>query len=200
MNKTLSDDLINTWIKRYRQHLECEKPDRVELERHIKQVERDYKARTKADFPESKDSADKMFPHEFLYLLCNTNNRVERLKRIAKPEFSIDKKSIKKYEMKPLDAQRLDKIYRLEKKAFERQTPNLVLKRTLNSEVAGMKLRWEGIQQHQSKKKHSKNESHSVKEKRSLKKQQYLNRTQDDIAQQEYEKMLVDPQFYKQIK
>jgi hypothetical protein len=59
-------------------------------------------------------SKDRLFLHEFLYLLCNTKNRNEMYSKVPGAEFTIEKKSIKKYEMQPLDAKRLDKIFNLD--------------------------------------------------------------------------------------
>jgi hypothetical protein len=71
----MSDDLIRQWIKKCRPYFECEKKERKDLEKHIKQVEKQLKEKKKLVFPEDKDSHDKLFPHEFLFLLCNTRNR-----------------------------------------------------------------------------------------------------------------------------
>jgi hypothetical protein len=50
-------------------------------------------------YPDDPDSHDKLFPHEFLFLLCNTKNRLEMFNKLPKPEFTAERKSIKKYEM-----------------------------------------------------------------------------------------------------
>jgi len=47
------------------------------------------------NFPEDSDSHDKLFPHEFLFLLCNTRNRIEMINNLPKPEFTTERTSIK---------------------------------------------------------------------------------------------------------
>ncbi len=69
------------------------------------------------------------------------------------PEFTIERKSIKQYEMQALDAIRLDRIFKLEtkemsKKAVEQgatHNPYKVMAKALDSEVQGRKFRFEGI-------------------------------------------------------
>lgn len=71
------------------------------------------------------------------------------------PEFTTERKSIKQYEMQPLDAIRLDRIFKLEtkdmtKKAQEQGVvtnnhPNLIMAKALDAEVQGRKFRFEGI-------------------------------------------------------
>lgn len=99
VNKTMSEDLIRAWIKKCRPQLECEQPDRKEFENHIKKVERELKNKKKMEFPDVQISNERLFPHEFLFLLCNCKNRIEAITKLQKPEFTTERKSIKKYEM-----------------------------------------------------------------------------------------------------
>lgn len=66
------------------------------------------------NYPDDGPPIEKLFPHEFLFLLCNARNRLELINKIPKANFSIDKDNIKKYEMQPLDARRLDQIFKLD--------------------------------------------------------------------------------------
>lgn len=114
INKTVSDQLISAWIKKNRPMLECEKKERKEFEKYIKGVEKDLKDTKGMIYPDDKDSNDKLFIHEFLFLLSNCKGRNELIMKLQGPEFNIKRKNIKQYEMQPLDALRLDRIFRLE--------------------------------------------------------------------------------------
>jgi hypothetical protein len=114
INKTISDDLVKHWIKKNRHLLECEKRDRKDFEKYVRHVERELKEKKNLDYPDEKDSHDKLFPHEFLFLLCNTRNRIDMISKLPKPEFTTERKSIKQYDMQPLDALRLDHIYKID--------------------------------------------------------------------------------------
>lgn len=52
-----------------------------------------------------------MFPHEFLYLVTNAKARHDVLIEQKAPKLTIEKKSIKAYEMEEVDAKRLDWLY-----------------------------------------------------------------------------------------
>lgn len=67
-------------------------------------------------YPDEKDSNDKLFIHEFLFLLCNAKNRNEVILKLPKPEFTTERKSIRQYDMQPLDALRLDRIFKIDLK------------------------------------------------------------------------------------
>ena len=41
--------------------------------------------------------------------------------KLPKPEFTTERKSIKKYEMHPLDALRLDRIFKIDLKNFSKK-------------------------------------------------------------------------------
>ena len=120
INKTISEELINQWIKKCRPELECEKKDRIQLELSMKLIEQGLKKKKGMVYPDDQDSHDMLFPHEFLFLMCNTKNRLDIIGRMPKPEFTTAKKSIKRYEMQPLDAIRLDKVYQVDMKFFHK--------------------------------------------------------------------------------
>ena len=67
-----------------------------------------------SDYPDDKDSTDKLFIHEFLFLLCNGKGRNDTITKLTKPKFTTDRESIKQYEMQALDARRLDRIFKME--------------------------------------------------------------------------------------
>ena len=91
INKTMSEDLIRSWIKKCRPFLECEKQERKDFDNQVKKVEKELKAKTHVDFEGEIGSADRIFPHEFLFLLCNTKSRLEQIKRLPLPEFTIER-------------------------------------------------------------------------------------------------------------
>lgn len=68
------------------------------------------------DFELEETSENKIFPHEFLFLICNAKSRLECLAEEQKGELNIAKKCIKAYEMEDIDAARLDYIYDLDVK------------------------------------------------------------------------------------
>ena len=79
--------------------MECEKSERKVFELHVRQVEKQLKEMKKMTYPDDSDSHDKLFPHEFLFLLCNTCNRIDMISKLPKPEFTKERKSIKQYDM-----------------------------------------------------------------------------------------------------
>lgn len=95
INKTASEELVRQWIKKNRPFLECEKKERKEFERHVRHVERELKAEKNMDYPDDQDSMDKLFIHEFLFLLCNGRGKIETIQKLPMPEFTIERKSIK---------------------------------------------------------------------------------------------------------
>jgi hypothetical protein len=51
--------------------LECEKKERKDFEKYVRGVEKDLKEKKSMSYPDDKDSNDKLFIHEFLFLLAN---------------------------------------------------------------------------------------------------------------------------------
>lgn len=62
-------------------------------------VEKELKEKKNYTYPEDPSNNDKLFPHEFLFLLCNARNRLELINKLPKPEFTTERRNIKKYEM-----------------------------------------------------------------------------------------------------
>jgi hypothetical protein len=118
------------------------KRERRDFERYVRRVESELKEAKKMDYNDEKDSTDKLFIHEFLFLLCNASGRIEQIGKLQKPEFTIQRKSIKRYEMQALEAMRLDTLFKIELKdigQFAKDTgghnPKEVLRKALDSEV-----------------------------------------------------------------
>jgi hypothetical protein len=99
INKTVSEELIRQWIKKNRPVMECEKKERRDFEKHVRTVEKDLKDQKGMTYPDDSSSNDKMFIHEFLFLLCNSRARVDMISKLPKPEFTIERRSIRRYEM-----------------------------------------------------------------------------------------------------
>jgi hypothetical protein len=95
INKAASDVLIKKWIKKNRPYFECEKKERKEFEKYVSKVEKDLKAEKQMTYPDDKDSTDRLFIHEFLFLLCNSKPRNEKITKLPKPEWTTERKSIK---------------------------------------------------------------------------------------------------------
>lgn len=51
--------------------------ERRDFERYVRRVESDLKERKQMDYTDEKDSSDKLFIHEFLFLLSNASGRIE---------------------------------------------------------------------------------------------------------------------------
>lgn len=79
INKTVSEELIRQWIIKNRPKLECMKKERRDFERYVRKVETDLKDKKHMDYNEEKDSSDKLFIHEFLFLLSNASGRIEQI-------------------------------------------------------------------------------------------------------------------------
>ena len=97
---------------------------------------------------EERTSQDRLFPHEFLFLICNAKNRHDMIKALPKAESSIERKSIKKYQMPYLDSLRLDKLYKMEEGFFSRdlsKNPKDIVIRIMNNDINRKILRFEGI-------------------------------------------------------
>ncbi len=95
INKAVSEELIKQWIIKNKPYLECMKKERIDFERYVKGVERDLKEEKRMSYPDDKDSSEKLFIHEFLFLLCNTSPRIEMIPRLPRPERTTERKSIK---------------------------------------------------------------------------------------------------------
>ena len=104
-------------------------------------------------YPDDQNSTDKLFIHEFLFLLCNTRGRNEMIHKLPKPEWTTERKNIKRYEMQALDALRLDRLFKLDindvgayiKASGGNHEPTVVMQKELNSEVFNKNFRFEGI-------------------------------------------------------
>eukprot|EP00347_Sterkiella_histriomuscorum_P008430 403345124 len=203
INRTMSEELIRSWIKKCRPQLECEKQDRKQFEKQVRQIERDLKEKKKLNYPEDQDSHDKLFPHEFLFLLCNARNRIDLMNNLPKPEFTIQKTSIKQYDMQPLDARRLDKVYKVELKSMNGEVnynPQSLLQKVLNNELQGRKLRFDGVKWGYKGSKKGKGEGGSQNDKFILKGLKNKEKLHEKVVMENYQKMLVDPKFYSQIR
>ena len=74
--------------------------------------------------------------------------------KLPKPEFTTERKSIKQYEMQPLDALRLDNIFKIElkdignfcKEGGGSHEPNYVMQKVMDSELQGRKFRFRGLE------------------------------------------------------
>ena len=100
------------------------------------------------EYPEDKGSANKLFPHEFLFVMCNAIDRHKRINNIKHPVVTTEKMSIKKYEMQAMDARWLDNIFIIDINFFYKKhekNPRNVLRQELNEEVKYVKIMFEGL-------------------------------------------------------
>jgi hypothetical protein len=71
LNKTISEVILKKWYDHVKTNLDCSQEQRVHIEKEIKQ--------RKIDGPF-------LLPHEFLFLLCNSSDRLQTIERVYKPE------------------------------------------------------------------------------------------------------------------
>lgn len=105
-------------------------------------------------YPDDTDSSDRLFLHEFLFLASNARGRNEMIMKLPKPEFTTERKSIKRYDMQKLDAARLDSIFRIEMKEVGKDAetyngscitnPKEMIQKVLSSELNNRKFRFIG--------------------------------------------------------
>jgi hypothetical protein len=86
-------------------------------------------------------------PHEFLLLLCNTEDRIEAIKRGHKPEMVSSKGNMNYWELnnhgKP-GTHKVTHIHLLGPTSFVNQSPHIQLVNTLNKEVEDKDFRFIG--------------------------------------------------------
>jgi hypothetical protein len=74
--------------------------------------------------------------------------------KLPHPELITQRRSIKQYDMQPLDAKRLDRLFKIElndigkfaKDESKSHNPKDVMQKVLNSEVVGRKFRFKGLE------------------------------------------------------
>lgn len=79
VNKTISEVILNKWFEHVRTNLDCMQESRIHMEKNIKQKSLDVPF---------------LLPHEFLYLLCNSSDRLKTIERIHNPELVSKKGNI----------------------------------------------------------------------------------------------------------
>ena len=67
VNKAISEVVLKKWYDSCKYHLDCNQEQRIKIEQEIKQK--------KIDVPF-------LLAHEFLFLLCNTTDRLELIRRV----------------------------------------------------------------------------------------------------------------------
>jgi hypothetical protein len=113
LNLTMSEQLIKKWISKVRPQLECEQPDRIRFEKTVKEIQKKfYKTTPDQDDDDNTISKDKMFPHEFMFLLENAQDRQQVLKEVKRQKLSIVKIDIGTHDgIENYDGPKLDKLY-----------------------------------------------------------------------------------------
>ena len=84
--------VLRKWYDNCSFYLDCNQEDRIMLERDIK--------KNKYDTPF-------LLPHEFLYLLCNHENRLDTITRIHNPELASVKQNIFNWEFANMERSNL---------------------------------------------------------------------------------------------
>lgn len=102
MNKAISELVLKKWYEGCKQHLECHSQKRFYIERTLKDQLRSDSASIKMR-PGSQQNRWNVEPfvlaHEFLYLICNCEDRLKTIKRVHKPELVSTKGNINHWEI-----------------------------------------------------------------------------------------------------
>lgn len=84
VNMSISDKIFKLWLKHVESNLQCQRKDRKDFEKEHK--------RTKIDIPY-------IMPHEFLFLLCNSINRIDTVNKIHKADLTSEYGDIYQWEI-----------------------------------------------------------------------------------------------------
>jgi len=84
VNKTICETVLKKWYQANKSYLDCESENRM-------MVEKVYKQRSM--------EAPFLLPHEFLYLLCNSTDRLSTITRVHKPDLISEKGNIHYWEL-----------------------------------------------------------------------------------------------------
>ena len=86
---TMSTALIRKWLSQVRPYLECEQPERKAFEKTVRTIQDKHKETIRKQLGVNIDvdasSANRIMPHEFLFLLANAKPRLETMERIKHP-------------------------------------------------------------------------------------------------------------------
>lgn len=86
---TMSTALIAKWLAEVGPHLECAQPERKAFEKTVRAIQDKAKERVRREHGVAVDvdasSANRLMPHEFLFLLCNAKPRLETMTKIKHP-------------------------------------------------------------------------------------------------------------------
>eukprot|EP00347_Sterkiella_histriomuscorum_P021092 403335284 len=132
VNKTISEVILKKWFEHVRSNLECNQESRIYMEKEIKQK--------KLDVPF-------LLPHEFLYLLCNSSDRLETINRLHNPELVSQKGNIYQWELRGKEDKQnqATHIHLLPQTAFSNQAPHILLTQTLNKEAEEKNIKILGL-------------------------------------------------------
>ena len=122
VNKAISEVVLKKWYDSCKYHLDCNQEQRIKIEQEIKQK--------KIDVPF-------LLAHEFLFLLCNTTDRLELIRRVHQPELVSVKGNINNWELtnKSSGSHQVTHIHLLGQTAFVNQAPHILITNTLNKEA-----------------------------------------------------------------
>ncbi len=84
VNKSISELVLKKWYNRCKPYLECEDPNRIRMEKEYK---------------ENNFTVPFILPHEFLFLLCNSEDRLKAIEMVHRPELVSNKGEIHNFEL-----------------------------------------------------------------------------------------------------
>jgi hypothetical protein len=133
VNKSISEIVIKKWYERNRYHLECHSVQRIQIEREIKQ--------NLLDVPF-------LLPHEFLFLLCNSTNRLEMIAKNHNPELTSEKVQLDNWQLPVKDRQgqyKVSHIHLLGDNAWTNTAPHIAMIENLNKDAESKNIRFIGL-------------------------------------------------------
>lgn len=84
MNKAISEQVLKLWYDNCKHYLDCEQENRIMVEK---------------DFKQKPIEMPFLLPHEFLFLLCNNEDRLSIIKQMHNPELVSVKGNINNWEL-----------------------------------------------------------------------------------------------------
>jgi len=86
-----------------------------------------------------------LLAHEFLYLLCNCEDRLKTIKRLHKPELVSNKGTINHWELQNNGHHEVSHFDVLSRTAFENKAPHVIIHEVLNKEAEEKHIRILGL-------------------------------------------------------
>jgi hypothetical protein len=157
INMCISDNLLKKWLERVITNLEWNKPERREFERlkrkreDMRKIKADYKPKLERQLSDSKSKPPKgsenidldtpfILPHEFIFLMCNSVNRLANINKLHKPDLTSDL-----YQVNLQEIGQHRKIHLL-RPDCRKKAPHRLVEEALNAEAACKRTNFIGME------------------------------------------------------